>query len=55
MYPTVSCHAGVSQQVRQLPVCPTIGEEFVVGGEVEWNQIGDVENQVQLEPEQCQY
>ena len=48
MYPIVSCHAGVSQQV-------TIGREFVVEGEVEWSQVGDVENQVQLEPEQCQY
>ena len=55
MYPIVSCHAGVSQLVRQFPVCLTIGREFVVEGEVEWSQVGDVENQVQLEPEQCQY
>ena len=53
MYPTISCHAGVSQLVRQLPVHPTIGVELCAEGEMEWNQTGDVENQVQFEPGQC--
>ena len=55
MCPIMSCHAGVYQQSRQLPVCLKIGGEFVAEGETEWNQLGDAENQVQLEPEQCQY
>ena len=53
MYPTMSCHAGVSRLVRQLPARLTIGGEPFAEGEVEWNQSGDEENQVQFEPEQC--
>ena len=48
-----SSRRGVSRLVRPFPASLTLHREFGTEGKVEWNQTGDVANQVQFGPVQC--